>query len=220
MADLFIRSADDITKDVGQELKDTAKRIYTVGIFMYKFLLVLELIALCLGCIGLIIDDFVNILSAILLFAAYLVAAVIQYYLIVSVLYRVTIEMYARGENVHYLRKISEQGVAKEIKSADAQKTQNSAKASKNTAPVLESDSWLCKSCGTQNKKQYGQCKKCGTYRTSETSIEEEMPKTPATPAVAAPAPHLADTWECGYCGTSNSMKYGQCKKCGKLKNS
>ena len=24
---------------------------------------------------------------------------------------------------------------------------------------------WVCKNCGTHNKKEYGQCKKCGTYR-------------------------------------------------------
>lgn len=26
---------------------------------------------------------------------------------------------------------------------------------------------WVCKSCGTQNKDDYGQCKKCGKYRSS-----------------------------------------------------
>jgi ribosomal protein L40E len=87
----------------------------------------------------------------------------------------------------------------------------------------IPADSWLCTECGTQNKKQYGQCKKCGTYRSYETSIEAETPRPQATPVAAEPAahaPHLDDTWKCWYCGTSNSMKYGQCKKCGKFKNS
>lgn len=32
-------------------------------------------------------------------------------------------------------------------------------------------------------------------------------------------APASVDTWECEDCGASNSLNYGQCKKCGKFKS-
>lgn len=32
-------------------------------------------------------------------------------------------------------------------------------------APAPTADTWVCKNCGTSNKKEYGQCKKCGQYR-------------------------------------------------------
>ena len=31
--------------------------------------------------------------------------------------------------------------------------------------PAPTADTWVCKNCGTSNKKEYGQCKKCGQYR-------------------------------------------------------
>lgn len=37
-----------------------------------------------------------------------------------------------------------------------------------NTTPQVAAEGmWVCKKCGTQNKNQYYQCKKCGAYRTS-----------------------------------------------------
>lgn len=34
-----------------------------------------------------------------------------------------------------------------------------------NAAEVTESDTWICGKCKTENSMNYGQCKKCGTYR-------------------------------------------------------
>ena len=31
--------------------------------------------------------------------------------------------------------------------------------------PAPTANTWVCKNCGTSNKKEYGQCKKCGQYR-------------------------------------------------------
>ena len=33
------------------------------------------------------------------------------------------------------------------------------------TSGVVPADKWACKHCGTLNSKNYGQCKKCGTYK-------------------------------------------------------
>lgn len=34
-------------------------------------------------------------------------------------------------------------------------------------APAVTEDMWECKNCGTYNKYAYGQCKRCGKYRSS-----------------------------------------------------
>lgn len=43
------------------------------------------------------------------------------------------------------------------------------AKVSSSTAPTVpqaaEDGKWVCSNCGTQNKNEYGQCKKCGQFR-------------------------------------------------------
>ena len=105
--DRYIRDFDDITKDVGQELKDTARRIYTGGIKLYKILLVVELVFLVIESVWLIVNDLGAIPSVMLYCVAYVFAAVLQYYLFVGIIHRITIGMYAKGEIVHMLKKCS-----------------------------------------------------------------------------------------------------------------
>lgn len=264
---------DEITKDVGQELKNTARRIYMRTFWCWLIITILETIATIAGVASSDGD-----LVGLLLLLPF--AILIEYWIVMGIAHLITINLYAKGEVVHYLRAISQQGLSRNENAAvDAVKPmkETGVKSAQQTVvksvqettiePAQETVvkvvrevvvpttvGWLCKNCGTQNKTVHGQCKKCGTYRSYETSedviepqLRTELVEEEIAPPVSAeeskkredgktlaqkiaekvfvqdenrPEVHLDDSWICSGCGTTNAMKYGQCKKCGKFKNS
>lgn len=148
----FIRDVEDVTKDVGQELKNTAKRTYKVAVVIYNIILVLELILFIIGIVEAAqsiksIGGFIYNLLAYIVF--YALIAGCAYLIFIRGAYRITIAMYANGETVHYLRDINEKI---KIMGAD-------------TPKISVDENWVCKKCGTENLMKYGQCKKCGSFK-------------------------------------------------------
>ena len=85
-------------------------------------------------------------------------------------------------------------------------------------APVSTS-SWICSNCGAENSTNHSQCKKCGLLMgaVKVKDLPSAATGNPAPVVDTAPGA-IPEKWVCRSCGTENSMKHGQCKKCGQFK--
>ena len=219
---------DEMTADVGQELKDTARRIYVRSLQIFLVFAALEII--CVVAIGASADD--TDITPFGWFVAAAVAVLIEFFILQGIRHIATLKLYAKGEMVHLLKN---NGVGEEKRKAVySPMPDTQTKVENNAVPVTEvwecafcgsknadnfcarcgkskeesqeaRESWVCSKCNTLNSLKYSQCKNCAALRNStDAAAWENTTKT-----------LIADTWKCDNCGARNSNNYGQCKKCG-----
>jgi len=218
---------DEMTTDVGQELKDTARRIYVRSLQIFLALAALEII--CVVAIGSSADD--TDVTPFGWFVAAAVAVLVEFFVLQGVRHIVALKLYAKGEMVHLLKN---NGVEDKKDSAYFRAHDVQTEAEVNEVPVADawecafcgsknadnfcarcgkskeesqeaSESWVCGKCNTLNSLKYSQCKNCAALRNgTDAALWENVTRT-----------SIADTWKCDNCGARNSNNYGQCKKCG-----
>lgn len=166
---MFKRQFDEITKDIGKTIKETARSIFVTANWSFFVFCIIEIIF----TIGVIIDDD-ELFGLVILLP---IALAVEYLIFYKIVHLITIKLYAKGEIVHLLKKDSSDDSAQKtdtkpattqennikpaiIQEAD-KKTENHTQAEKAVVP----DTWVCKICSTHNSNKYSQCKKCGTYR-------------------------------------------------------
>ena len=114
----------NITQDIGQELKETARRIYVRGMWFYIILLIIESIIVVAGFVINVVDAISNDFEFIsdyvfynlfLPLIVFILAVVIEYLVITGIIHLITINLYAKGEIVHLLKKCSGDTAEKKI---------------------------------------------------------------------------------------------------------
>ena len=93
-----MRKFEDITQDIGMELKESAARVYKVGISIQTGILVLALV----GAIFASLDE------GFLLFLVIAGSAFVEYLIGCGIIYSVAVHRYAEGEKLHLLETVAE----------------------------------------------------------------------------------------------------------------
>ena len=149
----MFRDFEDITKDVGTELKETARRIYN-RCQVVAFLL--AVIAVITGIVMAVDSESFSV------FILFLVGAAAELLVFLGVAHLITINLYAKGELVHLVRHINDPAQQIPAPGIPEKKPEN---VMPEAAPEDDKKRWFCTNCGAENSVNYGQCKVCGTYR-------------------------------------------------------
>ena len=189
---MFNKSFENMTRDIGKELKETARRIYVRSLWFLLITIIIETIVV----IGAAFDSdepfaYIMLLPFGILFECLIVMGAIHL---------ITINLYAKGEIVHLLRKNGGNDAIEE-------------------APVPAMPKTLDRSQVLGQLKKPKKDNPLKTPVNHKENIQKIAEKMFVQEKVTEPV-HLDDTWICGSCGAENAMKYSQCKKCGKFKNS
>lgn len=158
----MFRSFEAITADIGTELKETAKRIYTTGMSIAIIIAVLTVLG---GFISAISYESFDVLLICI------ISAGLELLIALSTLHLITINLYARGEIVHLLKgketpdsvKPAPVSVSVEVKPATAKDAPatSAPKKKDTTVPVVMTDgTWMCP-CGKTNASYVSSCS-CG----------------------------------------------------------
>lgn len=149
----MFRDFEDVTKDIGTELKETARRIYT------RCQVIAFLIAIVAVISGIVLAIDLGEFGVLLYF---LLGAAAELLIFLGVAHLITINLYAKGELVHLVRHINDPSQQIPVPVVPEKKPEP---VMPEAAPEDDSKRWFCTNCGAENSINYGQCKKCGTYR-------------------------------------------------------
>ena len=156
-----MRSFDNISKDIGAELKAAAERIYRIGNLI-------QLIILIVGVLGGVITLFDT--EEFIFFLAIAGGALVEFLIARGIIYMISVRLYAEGEKVHLLKRNGD-AAAKETSpavvkttatpaSTPAPKTYPASFGQANMSQPAPAGSWRC-SCGRVNASYVSSCT-CG----------------------------------------------------------
>ena len=194
-----MRSADEVFKNIGAELKNSAIRTYEIGMLIEKIFLILAAIGGVISAIA--VEDGVILLIVV-------GGAFVEYLIGCGIIYAVATNRYARGESVALLEHIKYNtasiSTGAQVGAGVEQVAQTAApvQQSKPFTPHQNQATWTCK-CGRTHPQYVTSCP-CGASKMN-------VPRT--VPAVRL----QADEWQCKGCGKV-SKKYVSTCSCGKSK--
>ena len=152
-----MRSFNDISKDIGAELKAAAERIYRIGNLI-------QLIILIAGVLGGVITFFDT--EEFVFFLAIAGGALVEFLIARGIIYLISVRLYAEGEKVHLLKRNGD-APAKETPpvvvkttAAPAPKEYPASFGQANMSQPAPAGSWRC-SCGRVNASYVSSCT-CG----------------------------------------------------------